>query len=244
MEVSAEVVANLLPLPIAGPRHTPYALPHPCQVVHILEVYCVALPPAIVQQRTIENPWLKFTRLRKTLAGNWTVTTTLATLTDAVEPEGIDEYREAVREIRTQSAWNLQVPAGQDRPHQRSDFGSLPLVWEDSGGDFPRSAKTAPAPRAAAPAPPGPSPRAREAPPPPDPSAAPAPAGQPGEIRYRRRKRHRRRRRQSKRIMVLQAILIGLVTVALLLLAIAFFKKAGGKIITPVKVPEALTPNP
>jgi hypothetical protein len=43
--------------------------------------------------------------------------------------------------------------------------------------------------------------------------------------------------------MVLQAVIIGLLTVALLLIAIAFFKRAGGKIITPVKVPEALTPD-
>ena len=81
---------------------------------HILEVYCVALPPAIIQQRTIENPWLQFTRLRKTLAGNWTVTTTLATFTDAIPPDGVDEYREAVREIRSQCKWSLLVPAGQD----------------------------------------------------------------------------------------------------------------------------------
>jgi hypothetical protein len=240
MEVSAEMVANLLPLPISAPRHVPYALPHPCHVVHILEVYCVSLPPAIVQQRTIENPWLQFTRLRKTLAGNWTVTTTLATLTDAVAPEGIDEYREAVREIRAQSTWSLQVPAGQDRPHQRSDFGRLPVSWEVSDGAFPRAAKTAPAPRPGAPKPAVRSQPQREATTQSGASAATAPSGQPGEIRYRRRKRHRRRHRRNRRILVWQSIFVGLLVVVVLLLAIAFFKKTASKIIRPAPMPDIL----
>jgi hypothetical protein len=232
MEVSAEIVANLLPLPISGPRHTPFALPHPCHVVHILEVYCVSLPPAIIQQRTIENPWLQFTRLRKTLAGNWTVTTTLATLTDSIPPDGIDEYREAVREIRSQSAWSLLVPAGQDRPHQRSDFGRLPVSWEDSGGVFPQVARTTPAPKAGAatsplrPQTPGETTTQSAA------SAVTAPSGQPGEIRYhrRKRKRHRRRHRRNRKIVLWQSIFVGLLVVVLLLLAITFFRKTGNKI--------------
>jgi hypothetical protein len=244
MEVSAEIVANLLPLPISGPRHSPFALPHPCHLVHILEVYCVALPPAIIQQRTIENPWLQFTRLRKTLAGNWTVTTTLATLTDAIPPDGIDEYREAVRDIRSQSKWSLLVPAGQDRPHQRSDFGRLPSSWEDSGGALPRAAKTAPAPRGAL-APPVPSQPRRESTTQAGATPATSPSGQPGEIRYhrRKRKRHRRRHRQNRRVMVWQAIFVGLLVVVLLILGITFFKKAGGKIIKPPPSPEELQEN-
>ncbi|HEY3863666.1 MAG TPA: DUF3857 domain-containing protein [Verrucomicrobiae bacterium] len=232
MEVSAEAVATLLPLPISGPRNTPYALPHPCHMVHILEVYCVALPPAIVQQRTIENPWLHFTRLRKTLAGNWTITTTLSTLADAVPPDGIDEYRESVREIRSQSAWSLQVPVGQDRPHQRSDFARLPAAWEDSG-PFPHAAKPAPAPRSAASAGPARSQVLRESAEGPAASSTATPAAQAGEIRYRRRKRHRRRRKQTKRIRMWQFVLVGLLVSILLLSAYEFFKKTGGMIKAP-----------
>jgi hypothetical protein len=227
MEVSADIVTNLLPLPISGQRRTPYALPHPCRVVHILEVYCVSLPPAIVQQRTIENPWLQFTRLRKTLAGNWTVTTTLTTLTDAVPPAGLEEYREAVREIRAQSTWSLLVPVGQDRPHQRSDFGKLPASWEITSSDFPPASRPTAAPRAVAPEPSARSQSPRDAAAPPGASAATAPSGQPGEIHYRRRKRHRRRHREDKRMLLWQAILVGLLVVVLLLLALSLFKGVG-----------------
>jgi hypothetical protein len=242
MEVAAEAVANLLPLPISAVRHTPFALPYPCHIVHIMEVYCVALPPAIIQQRTIENPWLQFTRVRKTLSGNWTVTTTLSTLSDAIPPDGIDEYREAVRELRAQTNWTLQVPAGQTRPHQRGDFGRLPVSWESPAGAFPRLAKTVPAARTAAPAPAVRSQSPREATTPSEVPAATAPSVPRTEIRYRRKKRHRRRSRESRKAILWQAIAAGVLVVILLLLAIAIFKKTSSKISKP-ELPENLQPN-
>jgi hypothetical protein len=243
LEVGAEAVANLLPLPISGVRRSPFALPHPCHVVHILEVHCVALPPAIVQERTIENSWLHFSRLRKTLAGYWTVTTTLSTLTDAIPPEAIDEYREAVREIRSQSTWALLVPAGQPRPHQRSDFGKLPVSWEASAGSFPRLTKTAPAPRAGTPASPLRSQPQREPTTQADVSPATTVPGQSDELRYRRKKRHRRRSRESRKLIVWQAIFGCFMVVVLLLAAIAFFKKTAPKMIKPLTVPDNFQDN-
>jgi hypothetical protein len=212
-------------------------------MVHVFEVYCVALPPAIVQERTIENAWLHFSRLRKTLAGYWTVTTTLSTLTDAVEPGGIDAYREAVREIRLQSTWSLQVPAGQGRPHQRSDFGKLPVSWEASAGAFPRLTRTAPTPRAGTPASTLRSEPRREPTTAAGVSSATAASGPPGQIRFRRRRRHRRSR-ESKKMILWQAIFGCLLVVVLLLMAIAFFKKNVHKIIKPLTVPEQLEEKP
>jgi hypothetical protein len=243
LEVAAEVVANLLPLPISGVRRSPLALPHPCQIVHILEVHCVALPPAIVQERTIEKPWLHFSRLRKTLSGYWTVTTTISTLTDAVRPEEIDDYREAVREIRSQSSWSLQVPAGQARPHQRSDFGKLPVSWEASASSFPRVTKTAPAPRAGIPVSDLRSAPAREPTKESEVPSATATPAQPGEIRYRRRKRHRRSSREDKKLIIWQAILGFFLVIVLLLSAMAFFKKTAPKMIKPITVPDNLQEN-
>jgi len=187
---------------------------------------------------------LHFSRLRKTLAGNWTVTTTLSTLTDAVAPEGIDEYREAVREIRSQSTWSLLVPAGQDRPHQRSDFGKLPVSWEAFAVAFPRLTKTAPPAGAGAPestlrSQPQREPTTQAG----GSSSETATAGQPGEIRYRRRRRHRRSR-ESKKLIVWQAIFGFFLVIVLLLVAIAFFKKTAPKIIKPLEVPEQLQDKP
>jgi hypothetical protein len=114
----------------AGPRRAPFALPYPCSIVHTIELHSVALPPTVVQQRDMETDYLYFTRLRKTLAGYWTMVLTLSTLADAVPPESLDEHREAIRKIQAQSAWSVMVPPGDPRPHQRRDFGALPTSWD------------------------------------------------------------------------------------------------------------------
>jgi transglutaminase-like putative cysteine protease len=130
LELPNDYAVNLLKVPDSGPRRTPFALPHPCNVVHTIELHSLALPPAVVQQRSIESEFLHFTRLRKTLAGNWTMTLTLSTLADAVPPESLDKHRNTIGEIREQSVWSILVPAGDPRPHQRGDFGALPVSWE------------------------------------------------------------------------------------------------------------------
>jgi len=130
LEITNDYTAVGLIEPEAGPRRTPFALPHPCDIVHTIELHSVALPPAVVQQRCIETDYLYFTRERKTLAGAWTMVFTLSTLADVVPPAAIDEHREAIRKIRAQSVWSLLLPPGDPRPHQRGDFGTLPSSWE------------------------------------------------------------------------------------------------------------------
>jgi hypothetical protein len=98
--------------------------------VHTIELHSVALPPAEVQQRSTATDYLYFTRVRKTLAGAWTMVLTLSTLADVVPSEFLDEHRESLRKIRAQSAWSLMVPPGDPRPHQRRDFGMLPKSWD------------------------------------------------------------------------------------------------------------------
>jgi len=242
-EVGAEVVANALPLVASVVRHAPLAIPHPCNIIHILEVYCVALPPAIIQERTIENPGLQFTRFRKTLAGNWTITTTLSTLGDAIPADGIEEYREAVREIREQANWTLQVPVGQGRPHQRSDFGRLPAAWESSASAFPSAPKSVSAPKSFAPAPGIRPDLPRPATAKPKSRIEIAPDGSQVEIRMRRKKRHRRRSRDARKAILWQAAAGFVLAVILLLLAILFFQKAAPKL-KPPDLPDELMQKP
>ncbi len=247
LEITAEAVAGLLPLPVSGVRQTPLGLPYPCQVIHSLEVYCVALPPAIVQQRSIENSWISFNRYRKTLAGYWTMTISLSTLTDAVPPAGVDEYREAVREVRQQSAWSLMIPAGQTRPFQRSDFAKIPASWDTAGGFVPRVSKPAAVARGGG-VMPGPATSAgaqSAAPEVSDGEEAAATTVEPDThrtgSRHRRRKRHRRRHKEDRKAAVIQAIFVALLVVVLMALAFQFFKRTGNFFQAP-PVPD-LTPQ-
>lgn len=126
LDLPNDYAVNLLQIPEPGPRRAPFALPYPCNIVHTIELHSVALPPAVVQQRALESDYLRFTRLRTTLAGSWTMTLSLSTLADAVPPESLDEHRAMIRKIRAQSAWSILVPPGHRHPNQRADFGALP----------------------------------------------------------------------------------------------------------------------
>jgi len=222
LEITDHFLPGLLKLPESTSRRAPFALPFPCEATHTFEVYCVALAPGVAPERTIDNPWLQFTWTRKMLAGNWIVQSTLWTLTDAVPPEGTVQYRESVQEIRAQSAWSLLVPAGLERPHQRSDFGTLPVSWESTG-----AAKRTPM------TPPG---EAKL-----DSSGNIAVAGasseKPAEIRYKRRKRHRRRRHVKTSTMIWGACVACVFLVLLVLLILALAK--GVEHALPVPVPAA-----
>jgi hypothetical protein len=220
LEVSDDFAAGVLKLPDPGGRRTPFALPYPSNLAHVFEVHCVALPPAIMQERTIDSLWLQYTRQRKTLAGYWTVTSTLTTLADAVPPERIDEHRETVREIRAQSTWAVLAPAGQGRPHQRSDFGKMPVSWDAAGATTPVLRVDMAEEPPHTPTSTGSHSRGREGSKGGAASTGASVAAS-GPVRYKRRKRHRRRHQATKKDLVWQAVLAGVLMVVLLLLALS-----------------------
>jgi hypothetical protein len=247
LEVADDLAAAALKLPDPGGRRTPFALPYPCNLVHILEVHCVALPPAIIQERTIDNPWLQYTRQRKTLAGYWTVTSTLTTLADAVPAERIEEHTQTVREIRAQSIWSLLVPAGQGRPHHRSDFGKMPVSWDASGATTPVLRVDLPEEQNRTQAASVSLSRSKEdAQGTPATSTTGASVAAAGPVRYRRRKRHRRRHSSSKREIIWQAVLAGVLMIVLLLLAITLAESSDRWLphLSAPEIPKSAEPSP
>jgi hypothetical protein len=191
--------ADLLTTPEAGPRRAPFALPHPCNIVHTIELHSVALPPAVVQQESLDSDYLYFNRLRKTLAGFWTMQLTLSTLADAVPPESLEEHRKMIQKIRAQSAWSILLPAGDPRPDQRSDFGSLPESWDPSLS-IPASSKSRLCKAA------------------PHTAATPLPSSQPptSKLKWRTRSHRRRGTKRAIRRSILTACAMGLLLILVL----------------------------
>jgi hypothetical protein len=134
-----------------------------------------------------------------------------------------------VDQIRSQSAWSLVIPAGLARPHQRSDFGTLPAFWESAGATrrTPMKAPTDSSQEISGAT-----------------SPAEAQAEKTGEIRYKRRKRHRRRRQNKNSAMFwgvcLAAVMLGL----LVLLILELTKGAQHMLPPPVQAPEEAAPPP
>jgi hypothetical protein len=131
------LVVTTLPMPEQRPhnslRRTPLALPHPCNIIHTIEVQNPALRPFNNQRSSVDSPFLKFSRNHRTLAGYWSATLKLSMLADAVLPDQIDKYRTTAEEVWQESMLSLLVGVGHPRPRQRGDFGRLPALARRTG---------------------------------------------------------------------------------------------------------------
>jgi hypothetical protein len=219
LHLSNDYAVSLLRAPEPEPRSAPFALPHPCNVAHTIELYSVALPPTPMQQRAVESEFLHFNRVRKTLAGNWTMKLTMSTLADAIMPESLAEYEKTLREIREQCVWTILVPSGDSRPHQRSDFAALPMSWEPTFTMPERPRRRLPVTPAPPPAPEiAPAKSVVEPTPAPLAEAAIEPAWSESSQKSSKRKRRIRRKRDpvtQARWHIIRACLLGLVLIAI-----------------------------
>ena len=117
---------STLPVPAKGERRNPFALPFPCQLVHIVDIEFPSFQPALAPRYVSRGKYLNFQRTCRVGHQFWVMTFTLEVTTDFVPPEEIKKYRETAEEIWKASAINLLMPAGQARVRQKKGFGELP----------------------------------------------------------------------------------------------------------------------
>lgn len=122
------LVMEVLRLPERQSRRTPFALPHPCNIVHTFEIETASLQPMAAPRRSLESSYLQFNRRQKSLHKYWSMTLNLTTLTDAVPATQYSDHEKLVEQIWRESAWEISVPIGVSRPRQRSGFGELPIL--------------------------------------------------------------------------------------------------------------------
>jgi len=150
-------------------RSTPLALPHPCQVTHILDLEFATLRPLdgqrAVRHFAAENPFFHFDRTIKSSWRFWTVSSAVETLVDAVPVDQMEEYGGQVATLWSESSWTHDLPVGYPRLKGGKDFGCLPEPAAPLHKVFAEDLPVDPAFR----------------PPPPQP-AAPLPAGCAGDL--------------------------------------------------------------
>ena len=132
------LLSSTLIMPEPRSRKTPFALPHPCNVLHTVEVQSPALKLVTSPRSRIATPFVQFTRVQKSLSSYCSVTCSLSTLADSVPPERIEEHKEAVERIWKESTWEINLEQGYSRPRRRSDFGELPLPQHRPGSVLAR----------------------------------------------------------------------------------------------------------
>jgi len=117
---------STLPVPEKVERKTPFALPFPCQLVHIVDVEFPGFQPPLAPRYVSRGKFLNFNRTHRVGHQFWVMTFTLDVTVDSVPPEEIKKYRETAEEIWKASAINLLMASGQTRVRQKKGFGELP----------------------------------------------------------------------------------------------------------------------
>jgi len=120
-------IFSVVQLPPTEARRAPFALPHPCEIVHTLEIESSTVQPMAVAipRDHKETAFIRFSRREKSVWGTWSMTLSLTTLADSVPAPSLQEHRQALDEIWRQSGSSLSFPTGYPHPRKRSNFGKL-----------------------------------------------------------------------------------------------------------------------
>jgi len=120
------LVLGFLPLPETSSRRNPFALPYPCNIVHVFEVQSASAAGINRPDHKINSPFLRFECTHAVSKGSWSMTSELCTLVDSVPPDRISIYDRTVREIRSYFDWHIKAPLGHRHPQGKRGFGELP----------------------------------------------------------------------------------------------------------------------
>jgi hypothetical protein len=123
----AALPVTVLPVPADAARRSPFALPYPCNITHIIQIESPAVPGGSFPKADVNTNWMEFSRRQRSMQGQWTFTFSLRTLDQAVSPDNIKEHRRIVEKIWKESTFDLVVPAGYNRPN-RTQVGRLPVL--------------------------------------------------------------------------------------------------------------------
>ncbi|HEY6170526.1 MAG TPA: DUF3857 domain-containing transglutaminase family protein [Verrucomicrobiae bacterium] len=122
----ATLVGASLKLPEKEARRTPFALPHPCQVAHTIDIEFPTLEPFSWPRCDLDSAFLQFSRRHKSLHGYLSVAYKLNLRADSVPPEMIEKHRTMVESVLRESGGVVTLPVGYARPRMRRNFGELP----------------------------------------------------------------------------------------------------------------------
>jgi hypothetical protein len=123
-------VPGVLATPEQNGRTTPFALPHPCQIVYVFDVDSRAIQQIKINEPTsrISNEFVQFRRDDKTGPGFFIMNISLTTTADFVPADQVGKYRELLQQIWVASSRELSIHRGASRSRQKAGFGALPAV--------------------------------------------------------------------------------------------------------------------
>lgn len=126
LEIQNEAAARHLPKPRDPVRRSPLALPHPCRIVHTIEVESLGLDATSLPSFKQQNEFFEFLATSRGVRKSLTATFSFATRTGAVTASRLTAYRKELEQAMTRSTFRVGLPAGYARMRKRDSFGALP----------------------------------------------------------------------------------------------------------------------
>lgn len=120
------LVNSSLRLPETRTRRDPFALPQPCNLIHVFEVQTGGLQDFNAPRSRVESQLLRFNRQIRSMPGSWSVILNLTILDEVMPAAQFNEHSRRVQDIWTESTWRLTIPVGYSAANRNRAFGTLP----------------------------------------------------------------------------------------------------------------------
>jgi hypothetical protein len=147
-ETPSHWIKKTLTQPDPTPRRSPFALSHPCQILHSIEIRTPSVGTTmnlpLEPKVSVDSEFVQFWRRRRVGSGSWTMEFSLTTCADAVPPEKIAKHQRDVQQIWNAAVCQLTLPRGVKKPAAGPEFGELRLTAPSPSDPIPEERGDAP----------------------------------------------------------------------------------------------------
>jgi hypothetical protein len=128
--LSTNWVAGALVMPEKTERKTPFVLPYPCRLLHVMDIEAPAIQQIKVSDPSskLSSPFVEFNRTTKAGHGYIVIKFELETKVDSVPASEVLEHRKTVEHVWQAASRELTLLRGYSGPRKKTGFGELPPV--------------------------------------------------------------------------------------------------------------------
>ena len=124
--LQSNIIVFLLAMPDSIARRTPFALPYPCELVHVINIETSTMKHARLDRNEVKSPFFHFQQTVEEGWGRWSMNLKFSSLAEAVPADRVQEHRDKVAQVRHLASKILLIPPGHMPPVRRKEFGVLP----------------------------------------------------------------------------------------------------------------------
>lgn len=136
------IILSAIPLPGAGERRLPFAIPENLNLLHKTEIRSKGSTRQPAIKRKHRHPGIEFTVEASFLSNSRIYSTSLNTRVDSVPADQVAALREVLTRVTSRYSFTVELPANVVRTHREIDFFKLPKLKVKRAVQFATSPTT------------------------------------------------------------------------------------------------------